>query len=136
MSAPASSDQQTPVEGPAQFVRWPGLLSLSLGLTLGPVVALTHQQVVYSVNMWACGHGLHAVMHVIPVVCLMVVAGAVVSSYRNWVAVGRGLEDEDGGVATRTRFLALLGMSISVFSAIVIVAQWLAIFVFEPCQRA
>jgi hypothetical protein len=136
MSAPVSSSQPTLAEPAGRFVTWPGLLSLSLGLTLGPVVALVHQQIVYAVNMWACGHNRHGVMHVVPVLCLIVVAGTVVASRRNWIAVGRGVEDEDGGVATRTRFLALLGIAISVFSGIVIAAQWLAIFIFAPCQRA
>ncbi len=136
MSVPASSSRSPVAEDSERFVRWPGLLSLSLGITLGPVVALTHQQLVYAANMWACGRNVHAILHIIPVLCLIVVGGAAVSSHRNWVAVGRGVEDEDGGALTRTRFLALLGMSISVFSAIVILAQWLAIFVFAPCQRA
>ena len=121
---------------PAEFMRWRGLLSVSLGLVLGPTVALVNQQLIYSVNMWACGRGLHGVMHIIPALCLVVVAGTGIGAYLNWIAVGRGLEDEHDSVATRTRFAALLGMAISLFSAIVIVAQWAAIFVFDPCMRA
>jgi hypothetical protein len=86
--------------GPRAFTRWPGLLSLSLGLLLGPIVALTNQELIYSANMWACGH------------------------------------DEEATVEERTRFVALCGMALSFFSAAVIVAQWAAIFVFEPCMRA
>jgi hypothetical protein len=121
---------------PAEFLQWRGLLSISLGLVLGPTVALVNQQLIYSVNMWACGRGQHGVMHIIPALCLVVVAGAGIGAYLNWVAVGRGLEDEYDSVATRTRFAALLGMAISLFSAIVILAQWAAIFVFDPCMRA
>ena len=136
MSGRASFSASRNAEDPAQFTRWPGLLSLSLGLVLGPLVALGHQQAVYAVNMWACGRNLHATMHIVPVLCLIVVFGAGFGAHRNWRAVGRGVEDEREGVAVRTRFLALLGMSISLFSAIVILAQWLAIFVFDPCMRA
>src|SRR4051794_10217201 len=105
MSAPESSSRVVADEVPAHFVRWPGLLSLSLGVTLGPVVALAHQQIVYTVNMWACGRNLHGVLHIIPALCLVVVAGTAFASHRNWNAVGRGVEDEHGGPATRTRFL-------------------------------
>src|ERR1043165_10109979 len=116
MSAPESFDRAAVDDVPGHLVRWPGLLSLSLGVTLRPVVALAHQQIVYSVNMWACGRNLHGVLHIIPVLCLVVVAGTALASHRNWIAVGRGVEDEHGGAATRTRFLALLGVTISVFS--------------------
>jgi hypothetical protein len=50
--------------------------------------------------------------------------------------VGAGVEDEEATVATRSRFLALLGISISIFSSLVIIAQWAAVFVFDPCMRA
>lgn len=119
-----------------RFTRWPGLLSLSTALLLGPVVALVNQEAIYAADMWACGHAAHASLHVIPALCLIVACGAAVTSYRNWIAVGRGVEDEHGGVPTRTRFLAILGLSVSVFSALVIGAQWLGIFFFSSCGRA
>jgi uncharacterized protein YqgC (DUF456 family) len=122
--------------GVAAYTRWPGLLSLSLGLLLGPVVALVNQELIYSVNMWACGHGLHAVIHIVPALCLIVTIGAAITAYRDWKAVGAGVEDEEATVATRSRFVALLGMMTSIFSTAVIIAQWAAVFVFDPCMRA
>jgi hypothetical protein len=136
MSARESSNVVEPAEDPAQFARWRGLLSLSLGIVLGPLVALIHQETVYAVNMWACGRHLHATMHIVPVLSLVVVFGAAYGGYLNWNAIGRGVEDEHASIVTRTRFLALLGMTISIFSALVILAQWFAIFMFEPCMRA
>ncbi len=120
----------------ARFARWPGLLSLTLGLVLGPLVTLANQEAIYSVNMWACGHRERGLMHLVPILCLLVVVATGVSAQLNWRAVGRGFEDELGAVETRSRFIALLGIAISAFCAIVIVAQWLAIFVFDPCMRA
>jgi hypothetical protein len=111
-------------------------MSLTLGVVLGPIVALAHQQAVYAAAMWACGRRMPAALHAIPALCLIVVIGAAIGGYRNWRAVGGGVEDEHDAVATRTRFLALTGMAVSSFSAIVIIAQWLAIFVFDPCMRA
>lgn len=120
----------------AQFTRWPGLLSLSLGVLLGPVVALVNQSLIYAANMWVCGRNLRGALHIIPALGLVVVAGTAVGAFLNWNVLGQGVEDEREPVVARARFLALLGIAISIFSALVIVAQWLAIFVFQPCQRA
>lgn len=126
MSAPESS---RPQGAP------PALSVLVLGLVLGPVVALANQQAIYSSDSWACGHGLRGTLHIIPALCMLVVAGMMYESHRTWVVVGRGLADEDDSAATRARFLAILGMTISAFSGLVIVAQWLGIFMFDPCVK-
>jgi hypothetical protein len=120
----------------AHFTRWPGLLSLSLGVLLGPVVALVTQGLIYSTNSWTCGRDIGATMHVIPALSVIVSVGAGVGAYLNWRAIGKGVEDEHGAVATRTRFLALMGIALSAFSTLVILAMWLSIFVFAPCMRA
>ncbi|MGE5101730.1 MAG: hypothetical protein ACM3SX_17240 [Deltaproteobacteria bacterium] len=122
--------------GSRAFTRWPGLLSLSLGVLLGPTVALINQGLIYSANMWACGHGAWGTLHVIPLLCVIVAIGAGLTARRDWKAVGGGVHDEDATVEQRTRFVALLGMALSAFSAAVIIAQWVAIVVFEPCMRA
>ena len=134
-SNPADGSPTGP-ESASPFARWRGLLRLSLGMLLGPVVALANQQLTYSANMWACGHGLQAAIHVVPILCLIVTAGAAIVAYRDWRAVGGGLEDEAATVSTRTRFMALSGILISIFSSLVIVAQWAAVFVFDPCMHA
>jgi len=103
---------------------------------LGPIAALVNQELIYSANMWACGVGVRSAMHVIPFLCLVLAVGAGLTARRDWKAVGGGTQDEDATVEQRTRFVALVGMMMSVFSAAVIVAQWAAIFVFEPCMRA
>ena len=118
-----------------RFARWPGLLRLALDVLLGPVVALANQQAIYAGDIWACGHSAHAALHVIPVLCLIVVTGAGVDSYVVWRSIG-GVEDERGTVDTRTRFLAILGLSISGVSILVIAAQWFSIFMFGACMRA
>lgn len=122
--------------GPSAFTRWPGLLSLALGWTLGPVVALVNQELIYQATMWACGRNQRAAIHLVPLLCLIVVIGTGITAYRDWKANGPGVEDEAADVPTRSRFLALGGMVISGFCAAVIIAQWAAVFVFAPCMRA
>jgi hypothetical protein len=120
----------------ARFRRWPGLLSLSLGVLLGPILVLVNEGLIYVSNMWACGVGKQPALHIIPVVCLVVTGGAGWLAYRDWRRVGRGIEEAAATIDSRTRFLALAGMGISALSALVILAQWLPIFVFGSCMRA
>ena len=123
-------------QAPGAFTRWPGLLRLTLGWLVAPIVALANQQLTYTANIWACGQGFHAVIHIVPLLCLIVALGAGLTSYQDWIAVGRGVEDEAATVESRSRFIALLGLAFAAFSALVILTQWLAVFVFDPCMRA
>lgn len=139
MSAPESSDvfrDTAARDGVSAFTRWPALLGLSLGVVAGPIAALLNQQFMYMVNMWACGRGMQAVIHIVPALCVLVTLGAAYVARRHWRAVGGGVDDEDASIATRTRFVAIVGIAVSLFSALVILAQWSAAFVFDPCMRA
>ena len=120
----------------ARLKRWPGLLSLTLGVVVGPIAVLVNEELIYVTNMWACGTGKQMAMHVVPIVCLTVALGAGLLAWRDWDRVGRGVENEAATVDSRSRFLALGGMAISALSALIILAQWLAIFVFGACMRA
>src|SRR4051812_19682175 len=120
----------------ARFTRWPGLLSLTLGVIAGPIAVLFNEELIYVTNMWACGTGKHLAMHVVPLICVLVALGAGALAWADWVRTGRGIEDEAATIDARSRFLALTGMAVSALSALLIVAQWLAVFVFGACMRA
>jgi hypothetical protein len=120
----------------ARLTRWPGLLSLTLGIVAGPIAVLVNEELIYVTNMWACGTGKQLAMHVVPIICLLVTLGAALLAWRDWDRVGRGIEDEAATIDSRSRFLALGGMAVSALSALLILAQWLAIFVFGACMRA
>jgi hypothetical protein len=120
----------------ARFTRWPGLLSLTLGVVAGPIAVLVNEELIYVTNMWACGTGKQLAMHVVPLICVLVALGAGGLAWGDWVRTGRGVEDEAATIDARSRFLALAGMAVSALSALVILAQWLAIFVFGACMRA
>jgi len=120
----------------ARFTRWPGLLRLTLGVIVGPIAALVNEELIYVTNMWACGARTQAAMHVVPFLCLLAALGAGFLAWSDWVSVGRGLEESEATVDARSRFLSLTGMAASALSALIILAQWLAIFVFGACMRA
>lgn len=112
------------------------MLSLSLGLLLGPVAALLNEAIVYATNMWACGSGTPLSMHVVALACFATAIGAGLLARADWARVGGGTEDEAATIDSRTRFLALTGMAASALSALLIVMQWLAVFVFGACVRS
>ena len=107
MSVHESSDRS--------FTRWPGLLDLSLGVLLGPVIALVNQQAIYAGTTWVCGHGASAALHIVPALSLVIVIGAALRSLRDW-RLSRHVAFDSPAVATRTRFLSMLGVAISMFS--------------------
>jgi hypothetical protein len=109
--------------------------SEAFAVVLTPVVALLNQQLIYMANMWTCGRNLQHAAHLIPALCLLVTVGASVYSYRRWRSVGGGAGDERAAEETRVRFLAMSSMALGVFSSMVIIAQWAAIFTFDPCMR-
>ena len=119
----------------SRFARWPGMLSLSLGLLLGPLAALVNEGTVYATNMWQCGAGTPLNMHVVALICLAIAIGAGLLARADWARVGCGSESEAATIDSRTRFLALTGMAASALSALLIVMQWLAVFVFGACLR-
>lgn len=122
--------------GLVRFTRWPGMLRLTLGIVVGPIATLVNEELIYVTNMWACGTGNQLAMHVVPFICVLVALGAFFLAWSDWVSVGRGVEDEAATVDSRSRFIALAGMAISAISVLLILIQWLAIFVFGACMRA
>lgn len=118
------------------LARWPGLLGLTLGLLLGPATALINHGIIYMATPWACGHGGHRALHIIPAICLLVAIGGGLLARAHWTRAGRQTEAPDASVLDRSRFLALCGLATSALSILLILAQWLAIVVFGPCMRA
>lgn len=120
----------------SRFARWPGMLSLSLGLLLGPIAALVNEGMVYATNMWKCGSGTPLSMHAVAMICLLIAIGAGLLARADWARVGRGTENEAATIDSRTRFMALTGMAASSLSALLIAMQWLAVFAFGACVRS
>jgi hypothetical protein len=112
------------------------MLSLSLGLLLGPVAALLNEGLVYATNMWKCGSGTPLSMHAVALICLAIAIGSGLLAHADWARAGRGTENEAATIDSRSRFVALTGMAASSLSTLFIVMQWLAVFVFGACVRS
>ncbi len=115
-------------EGAGPGVLWAGVLA-------GPLAALTQLQANYALVLWVCGSGQRWVLHFVSLLALLVAAGAGLLSWRNWQKAGADWNDEGAGPIPRSRFMSAVGMLVSAHSALVIIAQWVAVFFYGACQR-
>jgi hypothetical protein len=123
-------------EGKREFARTGGLLALWAGLLAGPVVWLLQFQTNFTLVPLLCRSGARNVaLHAVFVVALLLVAAAGLVAWRNFRAAGGTTEGEDeAGVIPRTRFMSALGLCVACMFFVVILAQWIASWVFGPCQ--
>jgi hypothetical protein len=119
-----------------EFAKAGGLFALWACLLAGPVVWLLQFQTNYTLVPILCRSGApNVALHAVFVVALLLVAAAGLLAWRNFRAVGATSEDEDdAGVVPRTRFMSALGLLVTSMFFVVIFAQWIASWVFGPCQ--
>ena len=112
----------------------PGLLWLSV--LAPPMAALVQLQANYALVLWACGRGREWPLHLVSALALLVCVGSGLLAFRNWRMAGALWADGGAGPLPRSRFMAAVGMLVSSHSLLVVVAQWVAVFVYSPCQRS
>ncbi|HEV2706190.1 MAG TPA: hypothetical protein VGV59_09715 [Pyrinomonadaceae bacterium] len=122
-------------ESAREFKEGAGAGALWAGLVVAPLTTLVQQTTSYALVHQACRTGQEWSLHVASVVALLLVCGCALLSWRSWRRAGAGAETEGAGVLPRSRFMAVVGLLISALSALVVIAQWIAVFVYAPCQR-
>ncbi|HYY94841.1 MAG TPA: hypothetical protein VE713_10010 [Pyrinomonadaceae bacterium] len=101
----------------------------------GPVVWLLQFQANYTLVSLTCNHGGKWALHAVSVAALGLTAGAGLLAWSNWREVGGDARQNEGAsVITRSRFMSVLGLLVSSLFFLVILAQWIASWVFGPCQ--
>ena len=109
-------------------------LALWTGILAGPVAWLLQFQIKYALVPWACASGHVFVLHLVTFGGLAIAAAGGFVAWREWQRSGREWPKTTGGPQMRSRFMAVLGLLISVLFFIVILAQGIPIFVLNPCQ--
>lgn len=122
-------------EALSRFDRWPGIIGLVYGFVGAPLAALYMQVVGYAGVQWACGHKNVITIQLVPVIFILLGLIAVWFSWRDWTAVGRGTRADGPTVTDRTRFVSLSGLIISSYALVIMIALWVPMIVFDPCQR-
>ena len=117
-------------------MRTGGLFALWVALLAGPVVWLLQFQTNYTLVPILCRSGApNVALHAVFVAALLLVALAALLGWRNLRAVGATEEGTDeAGIIPRTRFMSLLAFGVTCVFFVVIFAQWIASWIFGPCQ--
>ncbi len=116
--------------------RGPRPLALWLPI-IGPMLAtLILLETAYALVGPACRRETTVFLHAIAGTMLIATIVMTVVAGRLWREHGRHWEMHAGGVETRTRFMAVMGMLSGASSGLIILAQWLAIFFHDPCAVA
>jgi hypothetical protein len=108
--------------------------ALWTGVLLPPIAFLINLEVAYALVPKACASRNTLVLHLVHLVCFGMVLLAGITAWRCWTATGAEWPGEGGGPLARSRFLAGIGVLMSGFVALVILADWIPSFMLDPCQ--
>jgi hypothetical protein len=122
-------------EATAEFKEGAGPGTLWIGVLTGPLAALLQLQINYALVPRVCWSGREWELHLVSLLALAATAAAGLNSWRNWQKAGAAWEDDRGGVLPRSRFMSAVGIMTSALLSLVVVAQWIAVFVYSTCER-
>ena len=122
-------------EAEGEFSRTRGVLWLWAGLLTAPLSFLLHLQVNYMLVTQLCQSEHKIVLHLVTLAFLLVAAGGGFIAWRNWESAGRKWPAEAGSVTERSRFMAVVGLLISLIIVLALIAQLIPQFIYDPCQR-
>jgi hypothetical protein len=74
-------------------------------------------------------------MHFVPLLCVLIAASGTLVSLRYRRQGALGIDANDPGESS-TALLTLAAVAIGAFSTAVIIAQWVAVMVFDPCMQS
>jgi hypothetical protein len=94
-----------------------------------PFVWLIQFQTIYMLVYPACGAQRNLIVHLTCFIFLVIIAVLGVSPLQTW---RRAANDRENVVRTR-RFMALVGMMTTALFLLVLIAQWIAAFIVDPC---
>lgn len=108
---------------------------LWIGLLAGPAAWAVQLQTVYTLAPWSCDHSNLLPLHLVTSLCLAGAIGGGWLAWKKWQEIGGwpgGDEDVDSG---RVRLMSVVGIMSSALFALVILAQWFAVVMLDPCPR-
>lgn len=104
------------------------------GLLAGPLAFAANLQVNYMLVDVACQTGPRIVLHLSPALSALLTLGAGVMAWQAWQDLERPAMPEAAWVP-RGKFMAISGVLMSGMFLLVVLAQWIPVFVVNPCQR-
>ena len=104
------------------------------GVFAGPLAWKLQLFTNYALFAHLCWHRLEIVNHVLSALFFMVAVSGALVAYRCWKHMGAETDLERGGVIGRSRAMAVGGVVLSLFLAVVIMGQWIPNLVLSACD--
>ena len=98
------------------------------------LVTAAQHEAMFVIVRQACAAQRSVMLYGVNIAALLLLALLGVSSYMTWREVGAEWPNEGADVATRTRFIAVLGLLGSGLFFLVVFAQGIATVYYDPCQ--
>jgi hypothetical protein len=111
-----------------------GIRALWTALLLPPTAFLVSLEIAYALVPAACASGNTLPLHLAHLGCLLVILGAGLTAWRCWKALGSEWPDDAGTPEARSRFLAGVAVLLSGTCVLVVLTEWIAVFLLDPCQ--
>lgn len=88
----------------------------------------------YALFPYLCWHRLEIVNHLLSLVFFLMALSAALVAFRAWRHMGEATDLGQGGVIGRSRFMAVGGILLSLYLALVILGQWVPNVVLSACD--
>jgi hypothetical protein len=103
-------------------------------LIVGPVIVAAEQQANYVLVRQACSMQRNVALYVVTIAAMLLTIATLMIGISIWRRAGAEWPSEADDLATRIRFISVVGILSSAMSLIVIIAQGIATITFDPCQ--
>jgi hypothetical protein len=120
--------------GETNITSAPPNAALWIGVLGAPAAWGLQLDIGYAMPPGLCHLGSNWPEYALSIICILIALTGAFLSYRQYAAVGGSPEQTDGGPLARRRFLGALGTVVSLLFTMVIIAQSLPAFFFDPCS--
>ena len=107
---------------------------LWFGVLAGPFAWKLQLVTNYVLYSYLCWHRLEIVNHLLSILFLLLALSGALVAFRMWKRMGAETDLERGGVIGRSRAMAVGGIVLSLYMAVVIVGQWVPNIVLSACD--
>jgi hypothetical protein len=115
-------------------LRWLSPLALWTGILAGPTALAADQLTSYALVTWTCTTERQEVLYVIPLVALAIAAAGGCVAWQALRHTREHLPTDGGHPRQRARFMAILGLTVTAFFAMSIVALAIPPAVLDACH--
>jgi hypothetical protein len=120
---------------PARYARSPSGIAVEwTGVLAGPIAFALDLLISYSLVKWTCGSQHTVVLHLVTLAALLIVAGGAFASWTALASTPDHASSAGGRPVDRARFMALLGLAMSGFFAVVVIANGIPRLILDACQ--